>query len=82
MLDTNENLKKALVNRNVLYLEINGNLQEVNKIRFVFLGETEYYLETAEIKRSYEFTADNLGIKDLGNLEKASAILEKWSTML
>jgi hypothetical protein len=75
-LETNDNVKKAFVKEGVLHVELAGGLQEVEKIRFIFLGKKEYYRETSEIKINHQFSASDLGISSFQDLEKVSAVLE------
>jgi hypothetical protein len=76
-LEVGENIEKAYVKAGILHISLAPNdLAKVSKIRFVFLGEKEYYLTSRDSKFDYEFNAADLGIKSLGEIEKVSAVLE------
>lgn len=73
-LDTNENIERAFVRGDSVHVELTDNLANVREVRFIFLGETEYYLETSDVKLNYEFKASELGLNDLKEIEKVSAV--------
>ncbi len=74
-LETNENIENAFVKGETIYVKLaDSDLSRVKKIKFIFLGDKEYYFEESRIAPSYEFKASDMGIKNLGELEKVSAV--------
>ncbi len=75
-LETNDKVKKAFISEEVLHVELVDNLDDVGKIRFIFLGNREYYVETSDIKLNHQFTPSDLGLNNFEGLEKVSAVFE------
>ncbi len=76
-LEVGKNIEEAYIKKDLLHVSLDSNnLKEVKEMRFVFLGEKEYYFKSNEIKYSYSFTAEDLGIESLDEIEKVSAVLE------
>ena len=75
-LETNDNVKRAFVSEGVLYVELVDELSGVSEVRFIFLGYTEYYAETSEIKLNYQFVPSDLGLHSFDGFEKVSAVFE------
>jgi hypothetical protein len=77
-LQAGENIEKAYVKAGILHVSLEpDDLAGVNGIRFIFLGEKEYYLTNRkDLKLNYEFSALDLGIESLDEIEKVSAVLE------
>ena len=77
MLETNENIESAVVKEDILYIDLfETDFGSIEKIKFIFLGNQEYTLETYEINEFYEIYPEEIGLDNFDSIEKVSAIYE------
>jgi len=76
-LEAGENVEAAVV-KGESSLEVRlkeFNPENLSSIKFVFLGDTEYYYETRDIKQDYTFSPSDIRLNSFGSIVKASVIL-------